>query len=238
MTFTHRDLVLTPPNDPNVSVWRYVDLARFLHLLETSSLFFARADTFADPFEGSLSVPTIPLRERVLAATPLPPDTWSGISHIQKFLRQRVFLSCWHMNEYESAAMWELYAPGGRAIALRSTYQLLRDALGEHASLGTVRYIDYSRDPMPPDAPYAAFFHKRRSFEHERELRAISFDAKKDPLDLAGRLVKLNVNSTLQSVHVSPFAPAWYVDLLRAVMSRFGVNVGVQRSSLEESPLF
>jgi hypothetical protein len=35
------------------SVWRYMDLARFLSLLQTSALHFARADQMSDRWEGS-----------------------------------------------------------------------------------------------------------------------------------------------------------------------------------------
>src|SRR5258705_185923 len=33
----------------------------------------------------------------------------------------------WHMNEFESAAMWQLYANFDEGIAIRSTYKRLRD---------------------------------------------------------------------------------------------------------------
>lgn len=50
-------------SDPNLSVppddtplWRYLDFARFMALLESASLWFARTDTFSDQYE--LAVPT------------------------------------------------------------------------------------------------------------------------------------------------------------------------------------
>ena len=39
---------------PNTNPWRYMDLAKFLSLLESNSLFFTRLDHFQDPFEGAL----------------------------------------------------------------------------------------------------------------------------------------------------------------------------------------
>ena len=45
-------------SDPNLSVpaddtplWRYLDFARFMALLDSASLWFARADTFTDQYE-------------------------------------------------------------------------------------------------------------------------------------------------------------------------------------------
>lgn len=39
---------------PQAKLWRYMDLSKFLSLLEDSSLFFTRIDHFQDAFEGSL----------------------------------------------------------------------------------------------------------------------------------------------------------------------------------------
>ena len=43
------------PSDENVSLWRYMDFTKFISLLETSCLYFCRADRLRldDPFEGS-----------------------------------------------------------------------------------------------------------------------------------------------------------------------------------------
>lgn len=41
------------PESENVKIWRYLDFTKFISLLETNSLYFARADQFNDPFEGS-----------------------------------------------------------------------------------------------------------------------------------------------------------------------------------------
>jgi hypothetical protein len=41
-----------PP--PTSTLWRYLDLAKFISLLEESALYFCRGDNFVnDPFEGA-----------------------------------------------------------------------------------------------------------------------------------------------------------------------------------------
>ena len=40
------------PRDERIKVWRYLDLPKLIDLLETQSLYFARADTLEDPLEG------------------------------------------------------------------------------------------------------------------------------------------------------------------------------------------
>jgi len=41
------------PQDENEKVWRYLDFKKFVDLLESSELFFPRADKFDDKFEGT-----------------------------------------------------------------------------------------------------------------------------------------------------------------------------------------
>lgn len=43
------------PQDQNAKIWRYIDFTKFVSLIDSQELFFARADKFDDPFEGSFS---------------------------------------------------------------------------------------------------------------------------------------------------------------------------------------
>jgi len=39
------------PEDENSKVWRFMDFAKFVQILESNALFFCRADRFTDEFE-------------------------------------------------------------------------------------------------------------------------------------------------------------------------------------------
>jgi hypothetical protein len=41
-----------PPTDPDISIWRYMDLAKFLWMLQKKALFFARADHLVPPLRS------------------------------------------------------------------------------------------------------------------------------------------------------------------------------------------
>ena len=43
----------------------------------------------------------------------------------------------------------------------------------ERMHLGKVKYIDYDSEKIPEDDLLSPYLHKRNSFEHEREVRAI-----------------------------------------------------------------
>jgi hypothetical protein len=51
-------------HDLDAVIWRYVDFAKLVSLLESQSLHLARADVFDDPFEGSVPAELRIRRER------------------------------------------------------------------------------------------------------------------------------------------------------------------------------
>jgi hypothetical protein len=53
-----RSDVFREPDDPDITIWRYIDLAKLLSLLSSSTLWFSRADRLGDPHEGSLGAAT------------------------------------------------------------------------------------------------------------------------------------------------------------------------------------
>lgn len=237
------------PENPNVPIWRYMDFTKFVSLLDSGALFFARADCLGDPFEGSRTQADLKERARIFSEKGVPAEWVDHWGRGLEDLRQSTFISCWHMNEHESAAMWKLYAQTNEAIAVRSTYAHLRDLLdepGEEFRLAPVKYIDFQNDLMTPDSLLSPFFHKRRSFEHEREVRAmvqwIATDSEQYRADPTWRegacLVELDLTKLIQSVYVAPSSPAWFRPLIHSVIKRYGYNFDVHQSSLDDAPLF
>ena len=43
-----------------------------------------------------------------------------------KDFRRQTAISCWHENQYESAAMWQLYNPSNDGIAIQTTFGKLK----------------------------------------------------------------------------------------------------------------
>jgi hypothetical protein len=83
-------------------------------------------------------------------------------------------LNSWHINEYESAAMWKLYLESDEGIAIQSTLGRLNKSLKdtkETIFIGKIKYIDYEKESIPESNQYYPFLYKRKSFEYEKELR-------------------------------------------------------------------
>ncbi len=117
---------------------------------------------------------------------------------------------------------------------IRTTYDALYQALGRdpNIKIGRVQYIDMN-------TTYAgvndALWRKRTSFEHEREVRALTLDFhSKEP----GKLMPCDMSVLIQEVFVSPKAPSWFIALVNDINSKYGLERQVSTSSLVEEPFF
>jgi hypothetical protein len=160
-------------------------------------------------------------------------------------LAKYTYVSCWHMNEHESAAMWKLYAKTSEAIAIRSTYLQLFESLPARHYVGCVSYIDYEQDWLPEGNLMYPFMHKRKSFEHEHELRALMqiIPTKDRHLDFSqpsdlGHVVPVEMDSLVEEVYVAPDCPSWFFQLVQEVSAKFELRKPIVQSSLNAAPFY
>lgn len=233
------------PQNTNGYIWRYMDFTKFVALLESSSIFFSRADLFEDIFEGSL--PKGNLINQALIYREIPEDqrlnAIQQMSEFRRRVRTSTFINCWHMNQHESAAMWKLYAKTNEAIAIRSTYKRLSQSLSDTCHLGLVHYIDYENYTIPENNSFWPFMFKRFSFAHEHEVRAVIQDLGKNPngtnsYESFGRSMPVNLNNLIDNIYVAPNVPQWFFDLVQNVVYRYQLDLIVNQSNLSEQPIF
>ncbi len=236
-------------------VWRYMDLAKFVHLLDTTSLYFSRAAQFADPYEGHY-----PKKNMNMKASMNKADPYRGEVE-EKFMgliRACTYINCWHGNNYESAAMWDLYSKQNDGVAIQTDYKGLCHSFGVPEDIkdpapvfvGKVDYIDYSEDKIKEDNLFYPFLHKRKSFEHEKEVRAIAQRLPKEfietgrlssiapeNLNIKGVLVPVDLNTLIHKIYVAPTASKMFVDVVVSVAKRYGIKKPIIQSDLYNSPL-
>ncbi len=234
------------PVNRDATLWRYMDFNKYVSLLKTQSLYFSRADRVGDPFEGSVSQATIERRKVTFRTAPAEQkgDHTEEIHlGIYASLFQRMpgltFLNCWHMNDGESVAMWRLYSPSGMGVALKSTFAKLFDLTPSNVFVGKVQYGDYGQADIPDYTLFDPFVHKRRSFSHEDEARAvIQYDYRSvDPAPL-GEWVRVPLVDLIDAVRVSPSAPNWYLEIVQDVTKLYGFSKEVRRSEIDSTVLF
>jgi hypothetical protein len=231
--------------DDNAKIWRYMNFTNFVSLLERNALFFCRADKLNDPFEGSWAYPDVKERDRTTEETIIP--SFASRQFIQ--LRRFVIINCWSLSECESAALWDLYTKGNEGIAIQSTFGRLKRSFESKGSaevfIGKVKYADYKKDLLTLKTVIDPFIYKRKSFEHEKELRAM---IGKLPRSMRlyrardtfrqGEYVDVNLSTLIENVFVSPTAKDWFRDLVESIMKKYGSKLKPIRSDLDESPVF
>jgi hypothetical protein len=213
-----------------------MDFAKFVSMLDKQALFFARIDSLGDAFEGIES--RINRKAVRIDAEILSEMNGRTPNDILKEKRQRTVVNCWHINENESTAMWQLYLKSGAGIAIQSTYQRLIDALKDSPKyaikIGTVQYIDYRHEHYLENMLYPYMF-KRNSYEHERELRAVITNS--EPFKESGLLIPVNLKVLIRNVYVSANSENWFNDLVVSVLHKYGFpDKPVITSSLAEIP--
>src|SRR4030042_438171 len=89
--------------DDKAKIWRYMDLAKLVWMLDKQCLYFWNIARLAeaDRFEASY-LPMGFLKE-------LPSDAAKNFADKMKSCGPPLTVNCWHLNNFESAAMWKLY---------------------------------------------------------------------------------------------------------------------------------
>lgn len=235
-----------PPVNLDIPVWRYMDFTKFVSLLENGGLYLPRIIDLNDPFEGSFARGNEKLRPLVYRHVRNAFGLAAG--DLMKRLRTWVAASCWHINEQESAGMWKLYTKTNEAVCIQSTFRKLRDALGSTVRVGVVRYVDYDKDWIPESNPLAPFLYKRKSFEHEHEVRAVIplgdlKELQKKPEQAShpptGIWQQVDLINLIEKVFVAPDAPVWFFELVKKVTERYEQgSIPVVQSSLSATPFY
>ena len=232
-----RKVILNPP-DPDSFIWRYFPLDKFISLITSGQLFFAKASSFEDPFEGDYGK----------AAKQKIRDKYGDGQYLRdfktfEFLREYTYISCWHENQHESDAMWKLY---GNAIAVKakfsSIHKLLDWSEAEIKQSGRVNYIDYDTEHVNVESSYLPYFFKRLSFAHEREVRFLiqehRYDWNEYPPSSPGKLAQLNINSDFEEIVLSPTMESYVANAVERVLQQAGVSITVRQSTLLNRPVW
>lgn len=199
--------VFIPAPSRSSALWRYMSLAKFLSLLQEKALYLCNLELMAraDPFEGTL--PSSRFRHRQWKDMDDAPqdikgrlagflprgvtDLRVGFENLKDLAELRIrqayahrrsyFVNCWHLNDFESSAMWDIYSRRDEGIAIVSTEERLEAALAlcpYNIFAGCVRYDDYSSDKfvMEEGNGFTPVLYKRISFAYENEYRLLYWD--------------------------------------------------------------
>lgn len=277
--------VFQKPTSGDCLLWRYMDFPKFVSMLEKRALYFCNLEVLSrtDPFEGCLPInyfehrkwatlSDVPLdeRQRFTHSGSLSPDQElqvikSAREHYARVVwhnRKSIYVNCWHMNIYESPAMWAIYAVKGNGIAVKSTLRALESAIffdGRALYAGQISYTDYETDPegRSPSNLFVNAMRKRQSFNFETELRLVFWDNDVSHKTLPdgsrinrdfeeiekmtaqpGIEIGCNLELLIQGVFVHPGSETWFRDLVTSILRKYGLEKkGVMPSALDAHPI-
>lgn len=250
--------------DNSTLLWRYMDFAKFSALLLTEKIFFCRADKFDDPYEF-----TVPISNKIeIEKTIKSYNNFGFIDPIaemnlysdkfqrsfNKDVRRWCYVSCWHANDSESAAMWELYGNLAQGIAIQTNFESLNNFVNiqnHKIRWGKVKYINFSDEPIDASDERNLCFYKRRSFAHESEIRGVIFELPPRPSgedvseigkglglnyaaanDKSGVYAKIDLSAVVKNIYASPKSPDWFLEIVKKFSEKMGYKFNIKKSKL------
>ena len=234
MPFESHPQLTTPPDD--TVLWRYMDFAKFMQLVQRKTLWFSRQDQFEDPLEGTYTDGEL-AHLHSLPKEPVGADGSTiadGYLRGPKFMRATVFVKCWRSGSNESLAMWDLYGKGSGIVAVKTTVALLKEAIGsyhERVFVVAVSYVDWNLAPWDNNS-LVMCARKDSSYQHESEVRALIWNpqALGNSSEL-GVHVPFDPQLFLTEVVVGPREQGWITPLVKEVMMTYGISLPITTSN-------
>jgi hypothetical protein len=163
-------------------------------------------------------------------------------------IAKTIMVNCWHESEEESEAMWRLYSENGKAVAIETTLAALSRSIelknsSQVVHIYPVKYLDFFDSTLEPHdcvvEGHLAPLLKRRSYQHEREVRA--FIAKMAPDPRTGAdvsfwkpepvRVPIDLQTLVKAIYISPYARAPFPSGVLKMWELFGTGNNLVRQS-------
>ncbi|TKB24555.1 hypothetical protein FCL47_17085 [Desulfopila sp. IMCC35006] len=216
---------------------RYLDLAKFIDLISTKTLYVASAVEFEDSLEGTLPEQMREMYEK----NPDVIKQLGSLSILEKEQENRIKnnVSCWTKGPKDNMALWKIYGASKQSIAIITTLEKLIqstflwcDITG--VTFKEVAYIDHSG--RLPDGIYTlsydTFGLKHEAYEFEKEVRmVVTRSSLKQPSPLR---LKIKPNDIIEKIIISPEAGEWFFDLVKSVSKKYRISAPVEYSKLTE----
>jgi Protein of unknown function (DUF2971) len=243
----------------DTSIWRYMDLTRFVLLTSEKKLRFTKLKELqtGDPYEGfglaqglrGVSKNSKPQVAKHGIAMALYREFSKHASHAVRDAPNLLYVNCWCMGP-ESLGMWMLYGGAGAGVAVKSTVGQFKTALARelrseqyrfgkinyHADLRAVSDLkhNFRRGKIPASGNLWALllkmaFHKREAYEYEREWRAAIYQ---DPRDISGVDIPVDLDQLTSEIYVGPRAGVGEFGAVQAIVAKAGLSQKIVKSDL------
>ncbi len=174
---THPE-VKTP--DISLEIWRYMDLWKFLDILDNSRMYLSQASQFEDKLDGRIPIHRLKAEE-----------TDHPLKKIDSFaessLKRSHYIGCWSSESKETYPMWKVYSDYKTAVAIKTSVGDLINSISEEEKniyIGKIKYVNPHGSYQFGGNTFQFFFEKRDYFSFENEIRILTTLGYKDSKEL------------------------------------------------------
>jgi len=228
--FEKHKAVITPQRD--LIIWRYMDLWKFLDIIDNKKLYLSRADSFEDKFEGRVA------NRKVRDLEDNHPI--KKIDNYSEFvLKKQTYISCWTCLENEDYPLWKIYSNYESAIAIKTTVGKLIESISDEKSIqriGIVNYFRRNSGYVFKGNTYQLFFEKRKFFSFEHEIRILTelmFENYEELLTLPlGISIDVKPEILISEVYLAPLANLSFRNLIALKLKEMNIEIPVRFSDI------
>jgi hypothetical protein len=141
-------------------------------------------------------------------------------------------VSSWHNSGEENYAMWKIYAPGSAGLAIRTSFERLKACFSKTDKpvwIGKVVYYNQQHTKAAANEdPLRLALRKRSIYAFEKEVRCCYLPQRSevgDGEDASGKFngiyIPVELDQLIDRVYISPYAPAWFRDLVVGINKKF-----------------
>ncbi|HEV3154456.1 MAG TPA: hypothetical protein VGZ02_11680 [Candidatus Baltobacteraceae bacterium] len=197
-------------------IWRYMKLNSFLELL-SGHLIQTRIDTLYDASEGAYGWRNMhfsPELLRRLGQSGEPDDIQDAI----RKARMHAVATYWFEFDRESYGMWRVYGRSGESVAVETTVGALRKVLSRSGEAWIDR-MQYTPMEGEIDRIHTLFFHKRREYKEEQEIRSVQvFDKPLDGPIVDQQLSLDDLNALVKRIILAPYSRKTFIEAVNKIV--------------------
>jgi hypothetical protein len=219
------------------SVYRIFKFEDILELLNYSKITLVKANLWEDPYENF-----------ILKCNATHKGEKVSIEKIQ----EQMFGQCWSLLP-ESDAMWRIYSPDMKGVKIKSNIEKIFNIIFDDTKesslatsyLGKVQYkskaelIEYLSIPENTNliaetkSVINSHLHKRKEFEHEKEIRLIYFvDSKSQDNNQKIKKFEIDPNDLIEEICFDPRISERYYELYKNTFKNLGYKGKIIKSDL------
>ncbi|WBL23847.1 DUF2971 domain-containing protein [Zunongwangia sp. HRR-M8] len=235
MYVKHEDL--RTENTSELPLWRYMDLWKFLKIINSSSLFFPSVGLLGDQMEGKIpELVYLGMKEHDKQNG--RDDSFVDVfkNFMEDYSRNKTLVLSWNAAKTESFALWKMYAKDKLGVAIKTDLKSLKKCFNntkEEIFIGEVSYFDENK-PEYNIGQFSTLLTKHIYYNYEKEVRCLT--RMKDDENLTFKNISVDLNELIREVYISPFAyESGLLEIIEFLREKHKLNFEIKMSGINDS---